>query len=310
MTGRTLYLELIDALAGDGTAETGSGRRIVDADERRALCEAVPVTHARYHAQSSLRAITGARQLLGGRPDTDLKAADMGVVTVGGPLSLETAWRLTERLLEKGSRFITPIEFPHAIPSAVPCAVALATGARAFAFAVGHDRTAFFEALVRASQAIHHGLATSVLVAALFDANDVARRAAWEAGMPGLADAAICGLLSIRPPDRPHLALLGVETGHSGEGLEAGLQQFHRVYDDALFAAHWTNGEPSSWPLRLPAAWETCAAAGGVLCWLAAEEVYRRTAPASEASFMVVCRDGDSVGAGVFRWRDRQSRWS
>lgn len=129
-------------------------------DERASLMNARHIKHAAIYGPVAALAGAAAASLCSG---LTVPPERLGLLVNGGPWAIDPSLRLLERARDAGPAYINPSHFPATLVSAVPTTVSAAVRAKAFAFAAGHDRLAFFEVLRRARQALTHGLADAVL---------------------------------------------------------------------------------------------------------------------------------------------------
>ena len=165
------------------------------------LRESVKVRYSRRLARSSVLAIAAARRCLEGH---DVEPERLGVITTGGPLHLCNAWGLTSTVLFEDADLVDPLRFPQSIVSSIPCSVAAAVNAHAFAFAIGYNATAFCEALNSSVRLLTNGFAGSVVLVAAMDTDTIVKNCAENAGSNDTYSGAIAFLLTIKELDRHH----------------------------------------------------------------------------------------------------------
>jgi hypothetical protein len=172
-------------------------------------------------------------------------------------------------LVTEGVGLLNPLFFPNTLPSAVPCTIAAECRAKAFAFAVGYSPHSFFEALMTAVQLIKTRHAGSVLIAAVFDAGPVNRRAV--AGVNpslSLGDVSICCLVSTSKPRCGQSGMvrkIAVGAKRVADSVQGCLLE--EPSSVRLFSARWDDDltVKAFYPSRLNHVWMGCAT-GAVMC--------------------------------------------
>src|SRR6266566_7126756 len=124
LEGKPLSLALADGLADLG----GGVIRLADA-QRAGIVSRAKLRHVKYHSTASSLGALAARKALraynppGSPPITDPR---LGVLAAGGVSHLAIQWQATHTIAASGPDMLSPLLFPHTIPSAMPCAVAAA----------------------------------------------------------------------------------------------------------------------------------------------------------------------------------------
>jgi hypothetical protein len=212
-----------------------------------------------------------------------------GVICTGGPWALAACSSFIGRANEAGPGLVNPLQFPATLVSAVATVAASLLEAHAFAYVVGYDRLAFFEALHRASSAIHYGFATQVFVLAISSSGSVAEAARANAGLYGPALDASIGFGITAGVGQETLRLLGVyvDSNAPASGGE-------------LYGAEW-RGDAFSCEIDTPLdGGEAYGACGAVLCIAAAQ--HHATARDPKAAFAVRARVDARSATAIFQW--------
>jgi hypothetical protein len=242
--------------------------------------------HGRHYGRAACLAHMTAMRLHQALPEPPDR---LGILCNGGPWHVQSAWNLASRAYEAGPDFINPLVFPATLVSATPAAAAAAVGAHAFAYAVGHDRLAFFDVLGRAAQAVRHNLADCVFALAVSASGGIWSRAADRAGLPEPLDVAIG--FALTSPGRPgQLQLLAAGWGEPA------------VPDVDRYEAAWTGS-------RMACRWKTplahgdaLGASGAVLCVAAARDHQNKPEALRRRPFVVVAREDLRYGHAVMQW--------
>ena len=239
------------------------------------------VKHARLVGSAACFATLGGSALL-----KRLGPGETGVICTCGPWALAACSGFIDRANEAGPGLVNPQQFPSTLVSATATVTASLLHAHAFAYVVGHDRLAFFEAPHRASSAVKYGFSAQVLVLAISSSDSFIEAARGRAGLR-----------------RPSLDA-SIAFGVAAEGNQATLRLLG-VYIDSSPPAHGGELYEAEWrgdsfacridtPLRGGEAYGAC---GAVLC-IAAAQHHSATAEDPTAAFAVGARaDGRSATA-------------
>ncbi|HXZ02405.1 MAG TPA: hypothetical protein VEI03_20585 [Stellaceae bacterium] len=251
-------------------------------DAERAVAErASGVKHARLVGSAGCFAALAGSALL-----QRLGPRETGVICTGGPWSLAACSTFINRTSEAGPGLVNPLQFPATLLSAAATIPASLLHAHAFAFVIGHDRLAFFEALHRASSAVDYRLAAQVLVLAV-SSGDVfieAARARAGVGRPSLDVSIAFGIAA--ESDQATLQLLGVYIDKTAP-----------AHGGTSYKAEW-RGDAFVCPIDTPLAYgEAYGASGAVLCIAAARHHAATTRHASTPFSVDVCADGRTATA-------------
>ncbi len=168
---------------------------------------ALKVQYSRKITRSSLLAIAAARKCLAKQ---DVDASRLGVITTGGPLHLWNSWDLTATILAGEADLLDPLRFPHSIVSSIPCTVAAALQAKCFAIAIGHNASAFCDAIVNAVRLLNANCADSIVVVAVNDADAVIDNVVQHGGGGCSCSGAVSYLLTTKNVSTQHLDLIGI----------------------------------------------------------------------------------------------------
>jgi len=248
---------------------------LLDPESRVAAEKRSSIKHGRLVGPAACFAALAGTALL-----SRMHASPTGLICTGGPWALPACARFVERMTAAGPALVNPLQFPGTLLSGTATAVAGAVGAHAFAFVVGHDRFAFFDALYYARASLRNGLAGQVVIAAASAADPVIERARTCAGLsrPTLDVAAAFGVSSSGAGD---LQLLDVSLSSIGD-----TEVRH------LYRADW-RGEEFCCPIETPLdRGEAFGATGGVLCLSAAKFHFESASDPNEP--FTVCMTAES----------------
>jgi hypothetical protein len=242
------------------------------------------VKHARMAGTAACCAALAGRVLL-----DRIGARKTGIICTGGPWALAAINAFIDRAKDAGPGLVNPQQFPATLLSATATAPAGLLKAHAFAYVIGHDRLAFFEALRRATVAVEYGLAERVLVLAVSGGDAPIELARERAGLGRHSlDTAIAFGIGAGT-SQATLELLGVyidspAPAHSGEWYEA----------------EW-RGNAFSCQIDTPLAdGEAYGASGAVLC-LAAARHHAALAADPTGAFAVAARADGRSATAIFR---------
>jgi hypothetical protein len=213
-------------------------RRYVDrlGDAERLAAERESGVRHRLHLGSSacFAALAGRAALHGSA------GGETGLICTGGPSALPAAKAFAERSIEAGPSLVNPLQFPGTLTSAVATSAARVLQAHAFAYAIGNDPFAFFQALHRAAQSLRFGLATRVLVLSVSSGERQVEEARRSAAMPHPSLDVSIGLLLTRSLENAPFRLLDINL------------DLPRFSDDVCsYEAEWSGGQVS-YPLPTP----------------------------------------------------------
>jgi hypothetical protein len=163
------------------------GVALLDASARAQLLAHAGVRHAAQMDLSVVYAVLAARPALNSNDEA------VGILAINGPWNVAAAVDIDRRAREAGARFINPMRFPATLVSHVPTRVAQELGCKQFAYAVGHHRAAFADAILLASRLVDAGHAEAVLVIATCHGAAPLARIAELARLPHpLLDVSLC----------------------------------------------------------------------------------------------------------------------
>lgn len=276
--------------------------RNVDKSNRDQILSTAGLKHAKYHAFSSSLSLIGCKKCLN---NATFNRNTLGILCVGGPLHCEIAWSFAEMIIKRGWRLANPLYFPNTIASSIPCSVASALGAKAFAFTIGYDHHAFFDVLRYASQAIHLNYAERVLIASPFDANSIVQRSALELRLSAkFGTTAVCGLLEPSLPENSGLLLHNIlpSAKSSKEMLHLvnlknpipAKNQFCITVENGMVVK--TNFESE---LRNLAVF---TATGGVLVMEAAKAMWHKSNQERYEPFLTICEADNRASGIILQW--------
>jgi hypothetical protein len=260
-------------------------------DEERAIVERESgLKHARMIGAAACSAALAGKALY-----ERLGPGETGVICTGGPWALAACSAFITRVSEVGPGLANPLQFPGTLVSATATAPASMLHAHAFAYVVGHDRLAFFEALHRASLSVQYGFAEQVLVLAVSSSDSFVEAARQRAGV-----------------SRPSLDA-AIAVGVGAEGSEAKLKLLG-VYVDSRCPAHGGESYEAEWcgdsfsccidtPL---ATGEAYGASGAVLC-IAAAQHHAASAHDPTAAFSVSAHLDGRAATAVFQLPSRRA---
>lgn len=181
-----------------------------------------PLPFARYQSFASVLAAAAVARL-----GSKLGDASRGVLALGGPVALDVAWQLMEKVKDGQPQYVNPIFFPASLISATATAIARITKSHAFAIAVGSDELAFYQAMETAGLLLHDEALEQVLVVAALDAGGVVRRSYAEVGRLRPKHVGLAFLIARSTSPAPAAAVsfehLGAATRDRAFRLEAGL---------------------------------------------------------------------------------------
>jgi hypothetical protein len=257
---------------------------VLDDAERAATEMDSGVKHAHHLGSSTCFATLAGRAALKYSP-----GGDTGLICTGGPSALPTARAFTERAIEAGPSLVNPLQFPGTLSSAVATSAASVLRTHAFAYVVGNDRFAFFEALHRAAQSLRYGFAAQVLVVSVSTAERSVEEARQSAALPHPSLDVSIGLLLTVPSEKAQFRLLDVSIDVPGS-----------IPDGCSYQAEW-HGDEVSFPIATPLQrGEAYGASGAVLCVTAAL-YHRKHSSHSLDPFTVIVRSKQRTAAAVFQ---------
>jgi hypothetical protein len=273
---------------------------LLDDDRREALVRSCQVKQAKYHCFASLLAILACRKA---RSALSMPADDVGVIACAGSPNTSVAWQLAETLLSRGVDYLNPLYFPNSLASAVACSVAAECQARAFAFGVGYEELAFFEALRLSGVLLRAGRAGCVLIACASDAGPLHRRAMSSAGLlRPPCDVSLCCAVTSSPSSAAGAeveAVLG--PCESLEEIIRSARQEYSVGPGDIYSA--VIGERSTMRASYPSsmiAYDAACATCGVMV-VEAATASSVTSPDSQRCFLVACQASSASGGVILR---------
>lgn len=251
----------------------------------------IGVRHARYAGPTACLAALTAMKL---RDELRVESDRIGIICNGGPWNLQASWSFIERARKFGPRLVNPLLFSPTLVSATPTTAAACVGAHAFAYAVGHDRFAFFDVLHRAAQSLRFDFADHVFALAVASKDPVIARVIEKVGILELYDVAI-GFAVSRPSEQEGLHLIDVRVN---EHREKPLEGFR------LYEARWNNNY-LSFNIKTPLAkGEALGATGGIIIAAAVKHHLSLPARQRQEPFAVTCRDKNRYAIAKFHWRE------
>jgi hypothetical protein len=251
--------------------------------ERATCVQGSGIKHARLVGSAACFAALAGRALI-----KRMGSGETGIICTGGPWALAACSTFIDRATEAGPMFANPLLFPATLVSATATANASLLNTHAFAYVVGHDRLAFFEALHQASNSVHFGFAAQVLVLAISSGDSYVESA---------RERTVC----VRPSLDVSIAF-----GITAENSQASLRLL-RVHIDSdvpgngeCYEAEW-HGDTLACQIDTPLeGGEAYGASGAVFC-LAAAKHHAATATDPTAPFSVVVRTGGRSATAIFQ---------
>lgn len=126
------------------------------------LTKSSELRYAQFQSKSTLLSLLSInRELI-----NSIDLTRTGVLGISGPHLLDVAHEYSKRLINRGDRYVNPIQFPNTLQSSVPCEIAAHFGISGCALAFGHDSNAILDCLKTSYSLISNQVLDNILISA------------------------------------------------------------------------------------------------------------------------------------------------